>query len=262
MQVRSTEAAAAVLVALLACSVVTACGSSGEPKVSTSSTKSCTPLPKPTATIAASTIPVRVFNASDTGGLAQEIAIELRARQFRVLSAGNYTGDTTPAPYATIVYGSVGKQIALTLAQQVKNPQLVEDDRMDPSVDLVLGTKFALIPVPPPAASKVQLNVYNTTAITGLASDVASQLSARGFKVLDTGNDPAGRFWPEDTAVILYGKEGEPYARRVALQIKGSRMVEDDRSGNVVDLDLAAKWTGLVPAAQATPTPSPSNSAC
>ena len=262
MRLRGTGAAAAVLVALLACSAVTACGSSDEPKASKTATNSCTPLPKPTAVIAPSTVPVRVFNASDTGGLAQDIAIELRARQFRVLSAGNYTGDATPAPYATIIYGSVGKQVALTLAQQVKNPQLVEDTRVDPSVDLVLGTKFALIPVPPPAASKVRLNVYNTTAITGLASDVANQLTARGFKVLDTGNDPAGRFWPNDTAVILYGKEGEPYARRVALQIKGSRMVEDDRSGNVVDLDLAAKWTGLVPVAQATPAPSPSNSSC
>lgn len=262
MRLRGTGAASAVLVALLGCSAVTACGSSDEPKASTKATNTCTPLPKPTAAIAANTIPVRVFNASDTGGLAQDIAIELRARQFRVLSAGNYTGDATPAPYAMIIYGSVGKQVALTLAQQVKNPQLVEDNRVDPSVDLVLGAKFALIPVPPPPAAKVQLNVYNTTAVTGLASDVANQLKARGFKVLDTGNDPAGRFWPTDTAVILYGKEGEPYARRVALQIKGSRMVEDDRSGTVVDLDLAAKWTGLVPVAQATPAPSPSNSSC
>lgn len=262
MQMSNTRAVTAALVTLLACSVISACGPSDEPKSTTTTKNSCSPLPKPTAVIAANTIPVRVFNASDTGGLAQDIAIELRARQFRVLSAGNYTGDATPAPYATIVYGSVGKQIALTLAQQVKNPQLVEDTRVDPSVDLVLGTKFALIPVPPPAPTKVQLNVYNTTAITGLASDVANQLTARGFKVLDTGNDPAGRFWPTDTAVILFGKEGEPYARRVALQIKGSRMVEDDRSGNVVDLDLAAKWTGLVPVAQATPTPSPSNSSC
>lgn len=262
MQVKSTGVAAAALVAVFACSAVTACGSSDEPKTSATAKNSCTPLPKPTAAIAANTIPVRVFNASDTGGLAQDVAIQLRARQFRVLSAGNYTADATPAPYATIVYGSIGKQVALTLAQQVKNPQLVEDTRVDPSVDLVLGTKFALIPVPPPAPNKVQLNVYNTTAVTGLASDVASQLTARGFKVLDTGNDPAGHFWPNDTAVVLFGKEGEPYARRVALQIAGSRMVQDDRSGTVVDLDLAAKWSGLVPVAQATPKPSPSNSSC
>lgn len=262
MRVSSSGAAAAVFVALFACSAVTACGSSDEPKASATGKTTCTPLPKPTAVIAPSTVPVRVFNASDTGGLAQDIAIELRARQFRVLSAANYTGDATPAPYAMIIYGSIGRQVALTLAQQIKNPQLVEDNRVDPSVDLVLGTKFALIPVPPPAPSRVQLNVYNTTAITGLASDVANQLTARGFKVLNTGNDPAGHFWPNDTAVILYGKAGEPYARRVALQIKGSRMVEDDRSGTVVDLTLGVKWDGLVPVAQATPKPSPSNSSC
>ncbi|KYH45372.1 LytR C-terminal domain-containing protein [Branchiibius sp. NY16-3462-2] len=262
MQVKGTGAASAVLVALLACSVVTACSSSDAPKASATATNSCRPLPKPTAAIAANTIPVRVFNASDTGGLAQDVAIELRARQFRVLSAGNYTGDSTPAPYAMIIYGSVGQQVALTLAQQVKNPQLVQDDRVDPSVDLVLGSKFALIPVPPPAASRVQLNVYNTTAVTGLASEVAKQFTDRGFKVLNTGNDPAGHFWPNDTAVVLFGKEGEPYARRVALQIKGSRMVEDDRSGTVVDLTLGNKWDGLVPVAQATPKPSPSNSSC
>lgn len=262
MPVSATGTAAAVLAGLLALSGVVACDSSDKPAATKTATPTCTPLPKPTMAIAANTIPVRIYNASDTGGLAQDVAIELRARQFRVLSTGNYTGDATPAPYATITYGSIGRQIALTLAQQVKNPKLVQDDRLDPSVDLVLGTKFALIPVPPPPPAKVRLNVFNTTAITGLAASVAKQFTARGFTVLDTGNDPAGHFWPNDPAVVIYGKEGEPYARRVALQIKGSRMVQDNRSGTVVDLDIAPKWVGLVPVAQATPAPSPSNSSC
>lgn len=259
---RSTRGSAVVAGALCVSAILAGCGGSAEPTRSSTASPTCSPLAKPSVAIAPSTIPLRIFNASDTAGLAQDVAIEMKSRQFRVLTAGNYTASATPAAYATITYGAIGKQIALTVAQQVKNPTLVQDDRTDPSVDLVLGPKFALIPVPPPAASHVQLNVYNTTAISGLAGDAAKQFKARGFKVLDSGNDPAGRFWPDDTAVVLHGKEGEPYARRVALQIKGARLVEDDRTGTVVDLDLAAKFTGLVPVAQATPAPSPSNTGC
>lgn len=259
---RGTAAAVASAI-LFATLGLAGCGSGDtESKIATTPAPSCTPLPSPTASIAPSTIPVRIYNASDTSGLAEDVAIEMRARQFRVLSTGNYGGDSKPAAYATITYGAIGKQIALTLAQQVKNPTLVQDTRTDPSVDLVLGPKFALVPVPPPPANRVRLNVWNTTAITGLAGDTAKQLSARGFKVIDSGNDPAGHFWPDDTAVVLHGKEGEPYARRVALQIKGARLVEDDRDGTDVDLDIGSKFDGLVPAAQATPTPSPSNSGC
>lgn len=261
-RIRATAAVAASFV-LLAGGTLTACSSkpSGAPTSSTARA-SCTPLPTPTASISPSTIPLRIYNATDTAGQAEAVAVELQARQFRVLATGNYTGDTAPAPYATIVYGPVGKQIALTLAQQVKDATLVQDTRVDPSVDLVLGARFALIPVPPPPAARVQMNVWNTTAVTGLAGDTAKEFTARGFKVLDSGNDPAGHFWPNDTAVVLYGKAGEPYARRVALQIQGARLVADGRDGTVVDLDLAAKFTSLLPVAQATPKPSPSNSAC
>lgn len=258
---RGTAAVAASIAVFASISLV-ACGSSPQTTKSTKPGPTCSALPTPTASIAPNTIPMRIYNASDTAGLAQDVAIEMKSRQFRVLTTGNYTGEATPAAYATITYGAIGKQIALTVAQQVKNPTLVQDDRTDPSVDMVLGPKFALIPVPPPPASRVQLNVWNTTSVVGLAGDTATKFKARGFKVLASGNDPAGRFWPDDTAVVLHGKEGEPYARRVALQIKGARLVEDDRSGTAVDLDLGAKFTDLVPVAQATPAPNPSNSGC
>ena len=130
-------------------------------------------------------------------------------------------------------------------------------ESQEEAVDLILGDGFKFVPVPPPAADRVTLNVYNTTFKSGLSGTVAAELQQRGFKIAKTGNDPGGGFFPDDTAIIRYGEHGEPAARRVQLSVKGARLVKDGRKDETVDLLLGSKFEDLVPAAQATPTIEP-----
>ncbi|YAL83629.1 LytR C-terminal domain-containing protein [Dermacoccaceae bacterium W4C1] len=253
---RTRRLAAPLLAVALTASLVVGC-SDDEP-TQTEKTPTCpTTNPAPSMKIAANTIFVNVINAGGKSGLASSTATQLQWRGFRVLDTGNQSIDDNRAAPTTaeIRYGPSGRQIALTLAQQVANVNLVQVDRANPTVDLVLGEKFALVPVPPPAASSVTLNVYNTTYRSGLSGEAAEALKKRGFKIKANDNDPGGGFFPNDTAIIRHGERGEPAARRAALQIKGARLVQDKRTDTVVDVLLGNKYTGLVPESQATPAP-------
>lgn len=238
---------------------LTACGGDGEPKPDAS--PSCpTTVPAPSMKIKPSTIYVNVINASETSGLASKTSTQLTWRGFKVLGTSNPSpDDPTETGPAAIRYGDSGRQIALTVAAQVKNAKLVKIDRADPTVDLVLGNGFGLVPVPPPPAKDVTVNVYNTTYRSGLSGQVADQLRERGFKVDKNSNDPRKQFLPNDVALIRHGERGEPAARRVQLQFKGSRLVQDGREGTDVDIALGNKYSALVPAAQATPAPVPTS---
>lgn len=254
-----THRALSALAAIgLAATLLTACSDSSDGKGAQPSPSCPTPLAKPTFEIKLSQIYLNVYNAGEKAGSAGKAASDLKWRGAHVLKTGNDPNpDGRPVPErAEIRYGPNGRQIALTLAQQVQDPVLHQDDRTNPTVDLVLGDDFALVPVPPPPASRVTVNVYNTTYHAGLAGKVAASLKERGFKIESDGNDPNGQFLPDDTAVIRYGEHYEPAAKRLALQVKGARLVKDGRDGEAIDLVIGSKWTDLVPAAQATPTPS------
>ncbi|MEO8749985.1 LytR C-terminal domain-containing protein [Dermatophilaceae bacterium Sec6.4] len=249
MRTRGTVAIAAVVAT---CSLLVGC--SAQPAPAKKSTCSTAGLPTPTVTIPASYIHLNVINASNTAGLAGKVATDLSWRGFKVIGTSTVSADNPrPVPkYAEIRYGTGGYQIALTLAAQVAHATLYDDGRTNPSIDLVLGSAFKLTALPPPAATTVTVNVYNTTPRAGLATDVAKEMRARGFKTDQVGNDPLGSFNPDLIAIVRYGARGEPAARRVALSVAGSKLVLDGRKDTSVDLVLSTKFKALVPAAQAT----------
>lgn len=259
---RSTSAHSAGLAGALVLAVtLTACG--GDPPKKATPTPSCPVVnPAPTMRVATGTIYVNVINAGGVHGLASKTQTQLTWRGFRVLSAKTKPlSDPSPDPTdAEIHYGKGARQIALTLAAQVKDAKLVEIDRPNPVIDLVLGKKFALVPVPPPAATAVKVKVYNTTFRPGLASQVAGQLRSRGFGVLAEGNDPGKSFLPNQEVRLRYGEQGEPAARRVALQFGSAEMAKDKRTDTTVDVVIGNKYQQLVPAAKATPKPQPTRS--
>lgn len=239
--------------------LVTACGGDSEGKASP--TPSCPkPVPAPAKTITHDSIYLNIVNGSEEAGLAGETEVQMEWRGFNVLDVGNQPlTDSRPTPKtAEIRYGPAGRQIALTVATQVEKPVLFKDDRQDPTVDLVLGPGFELVPVPPPEPKDVEVNVYNTTYKPGLSGEIAGKLRKREFVIKENGNDPGGGYFPKDTAIVRHGPEGEPAARRVALQVKGARLVQDRREGKDIDLVLGSKFEELVPEAQATAPPSKS----
>ncbi|HET8598765.1 MAG TPA: LytR C-terminal domain-containing protein [Segeticoccus sp.] len=219
----------------------------------------CTPTVQPVATVAPDLVHVRVINATDRGGLADTVANRLEKRHFHVISVGNYHGDTPVSGVAEVHFGAIGRKIAQTVAHEVQgHVKMVKDDRVDPSVDLVLGPKYSdLVKLPPAKPGTFTVNVYNTTYHPGWASDVAGELKKRGFKVGKVGNYAA---MPKAPVEIHYGINGDPAARRVALQFKGAQLIRDGRTSTTVDLLIGNDYTTMVPKAQATakPTPTPS----
>lgn len=249
--IRAVGAAAAVILTL---PVLAACDSA-EP--SHEATSSCAGgLSVPTMKIPLNTIHANVWNASGKNGMAATVASRLSWRGVKIIDTGNDPTAEAPPKHAVIRYGPNGKQIALTLAQQIQDAKLEQDDRTNPSVDVVIGMKFALVPVPPPAPSKITINVYNAYVIPGTAGDIAAEMRKRGFHVDKVGNDTS-HFYPDHAVVLRYGARGEPAARRVALQFHDVRMVENNRNTKVVDVVIGSKWTdaAVVPAARATPKP-------
>lgn len=249
----ATAAIALALPLLAACTSTNKSGSVG--------TDACLDAPAtPTMKVALNSIHANIWNAGGKTGQAASVASQLSWRGIKIIDTGNDPAAGGPPKYAEIRYGPNGKQIALTLAQQVKGATLEEDDRTNPSVDLVIGSKFALTPVPPPAPSKITVNVYNAYVLPGTASSLATELRKRGFKVDHVGNDPERGYYPTSAVAIRYGLQGEPAARRAALQFKGPvKMLQIHRNNNQVDIAIGSKWVDgtLLSASKATPAPTP-----
>lgn len=257
---RVAGATAAIAMAL---PLLAACTSTGKP--GSVGTDACLDASStPTVKVALNSIHANIWNAGGKAGQAANVASQLTWRGIKVIDTGNDPAAGAPPKHAEIRYGPNGKQIALTLAQQVKDATLEQDDRTNPSVDLVIGSKFALTPVPPPPATKVTLNIFNAFVIPGTASDLAATMRKRGFTTDKVGN--TSDFYGKESVVIRYGLRGEPAARRAALQFKKPTMEQDNRKSTTVDVVIGSKWkdSAVVPAAQATvpPTPSPTSSAC
>lgn len=265
MHKRSVRAVSTVL--LTVALATTAGCSSGSSKKAAATT--CPPSnPKPARTVALTTIYANVYNASDTKGEAAQVAQRLTWRGVHVLDVKNDPLiDERQAPkHAEIRYGKAGRTIALNLAQEIPHASLYEDDRTDPTVDIVIGNDFDLTPRPPAAIKDTKVHVYNTSFMPGLAGKVAGELTGRGFTADDRPNDKA--YYPDDKAVVVYDEQGLPQAQRLQMHIEGARLLPDTKAGVNIDgtdvnLYLGSKWPEegkLVPSDKATPTPTPSAS--
>ncbi|MGY2743863.1 LytR C-terminal domain-containing protein [Pseudarthrobacter sp. O4] len=81
-------------------------------------------------------ITLNVFNSTNRPGLAQSVADAFAARHFIVGAVGN-----TASSYrgvALIVSGAAGQSAAFSVQRNVPGSDYVQDDRTDPSVDVIL----------------------------------------------------------------------------------------------------------------------------
>jgi LytR cell envelope-related transcriptional attenuator len=105
----------------------------------------------------------------------------------------------------------------------------------------------------------VTVNVYNTTARTGLAAFVADKLRAQGFKVAAVDNDPLGMMIL-GVGEIRHGQAGAAGAILAASRLSGARIVQDDRTDGTVDVVLGNTFTtlsALPKGARSAVTPTP-----
>jgi hypothetical protein len=137
----------------------------------------------------------------------------------------------------------------------------VPESSASPCVTSTVTTSSVL-----PSPKAVRVNVYNSTSKSGLASDTAKELSARGFKVAKVANDPLGKKI-DGVAQIRYGPKGEMAAQLLLIYVPGAEMVNDYRTGGRVDLSTGKTFSGLSPqqgvkALLAAPTPVASGPGC
>ena len=99
------------------------------------------------------TISVRVFNATDTAGLAQQVAAELQARGFVVDEIANDPSEREVTGPGEIRHGPRGNEAAAYLAVYLPGGGDFLDTRATAQVDLVIGPDFSGLPSPEEVAA-------------------------------------------------------------------------------------------------------------
>jgi hypothetical protein len=105
---------------------------------------------------------------------------------------------------------------------------------------------------PPPG--EVQVNVYNATTRSGLASSTAGELRERGFVILDVANDPLAR-QIDGTAEVRANPAQQAAANVVLAQLPDAVFVPDQRAEPTIDLVLGDAFQSL--AVPLPPEPEP-----
>lgn len=101
-------------------------------------------------------VTINVYNSTSRTGLAASAAASLRRQGFKVATVDNDPlGKSIPAA-GEIRYGAAGLQSAHLAALRLPQATLVQDGRMDASVDFVLGNTFKAVKVPPKIAISVK----------------------------------------------------------------------------------------------------------
>jgi hypothetical protein len=90
----------------------------------------------------------------------------------------------------------------------------------------------------------VTVNVYNTTAHTGLAATAARSLQRQGFRIATTDNDPLGQTLLS-AGEIRYGQSGLAGALLVAKRLPGAPLVLDGRTDATVDMVVGAHFRSV-----------------
>ncbi len=88
------------------------------------------------------TLSVRVLNATDRGGLAQQVGAELQRRGFTVAEVGNDDTDREVTGPGEVRHGPRGAEAARYVALVLPGASLYPDTRATAQVDLVLGPEF------------------------------------------------------------------------------------------------------------------------
>jgi hypothetical protein len=109
-----------------------------------------------------------------------------------------------------------------------------------------------------PKPSDISLSVLNATTIVGLAKTAASELEAKGYKLIKVGNSTKRLTSSE----ILYKSDQLEAAKVLAAQTGITKLTLDNTLVSPIVLLVATDWkAGKVTATTASPTPSATKSA-
>ncbi len=91
------------------------------------------------------TVTLRVFNATDTGGLAQEVAASLQERGFVVEEIANDPAEREVTGVGELRHGPRGNDAARYVRVFIPDSGDYPDTRADATVDVVVGPEFATL---------------------------------------------------------------------------------------------------------------------
>jgi hypothetical protein len=97
-------------------------------------------------------VTVNVYNATARTGLAASVASSLQKQGFKVATVDNDPLGKTIVGVGEIRHGPTGLAGAILAAQRLPGVTIMQDDRMDASVDIVVGKTFRTLKVPPKVA--------------------------------------------------------------------------------------------------------------
>jgi hypothetical protein len=98
-------------------------------------------------------ITLRVYNATDTAGLATTVANSLKERGFTVGEIANDTSGRTVTGTGELRHGSLGKNNAEYVRLFIKDIGDYPDTRADDTVDVVIGPDFKTLATPDEVAA-------------------------------------------------------------------------------------------------------------
>lgn len=127
----------------------------------------CASAQKAPPSLDPTTLSVRVLNATDRGGLAQQVAGELQNRGFTVAEIGNDDTDREVAGPGEVRYGPRGADAAAFVALFLPGAGEYPDTRATAQVDLVIGPDFEF---PAGLATPEQVAAALSTATSAVAA--------------------------------------------------------------------------------------------
>jgi len=137
--------------------------------------------PKPTSVVNASCssdatltpggVTVNVYNASARTGLAASVARVLEKKGFRVATVDNDPLGKTILTVGEIRAGPSGTAAAAMVSKRLAGARVVQDDRPDASIDLVLGKGYRVLTTPPKVKVTAKVTVKaKVNAMKGVSS--------------------------------------------------------------------------------------------
>lgn len=109
---------------------------------------------------------------------------------------------------------------------------------------------------PAPERDSFEIKLLNSNDTNGLGTDVAREMGLRDFKIASVGNADSS-VYVKGAATIYYGPDGRDNALLVQKQIPGSKIWNDARPGDSVQLVLGYGFDKLVSEPD-PPLPAPS----
>jgi hypothetical protein len=106
------------------------------------------PLTPSGVTLTPSGVTLNVYNATVRAGLAASVANTLQNQGFKIATIDNDPMGKTILGVGEIRHGPSGLEGAILAAQRLPGATMVQDSRMDASVDLVVGQGYLGLTVP------------------------------------------------------------------------------------------------------------------